>query len=454
MNQSISFENLSHATMAMSAQAIIAAADIVLMLWPDGEIADITFGGRTRLSIDPADLRGLHVAEIADEPDRSILETIVADARKGTATSSTRICHSKRLGSGTTATYSAHLAQDGKNIVLIGHLERGGLELAERVIDAEISRTRRRATNDTEARYQALFETTSEGLLIIDCGTGRIEDANGQAARLLDSTTDMLIGSTLNELLSDESDAIPFLELAGSSDLTKEVTSLSGRNLCLSSKLVRSFDRTLIFARLSPVRTVANDDNEPDFQIASQLLRRTSVPIALTDLKARIVWSNPAFAALVPDRPIVAESISDILGLSKSALEVALRAADDHGRLMTSLNALDTSALDMEDMHVSVVAIPEDAPNGYGFVIHLSHEVGQEQPTETTISTRVEASALAEMVGQASMKALVRRSTSEIEKQCIVSALRLTDNNRTEAAGVLGLSRQSFYKKLHEHGLV
>ena len=51
------------------------------------------------------------------------------------------------------------------------------------------------------------------------------------------------------------------------------------------------------------------------------------------------------------------------------------------------------------------------------------------------------------------LKDLVRESTDLIEQLCIEAALELTQDNRASAAGLLGLSRQSFYVKLRRHGL-
>jgi DNA-binding NtrC family response regulator len=36
---------------------------------------------------------------------------------------------------------------------------------------------------------------------------------------------------------------------------------------------------------------------------------------------------------------------------------------------------------------------------------------------------------------------------------CIEAALRMTGDNRASAAEMLGLSRQSFYMKLHRYGI-
>lgn len=55
---------------------------------------------------------------------------------------------------------------------------------------------------------------------------------------------------------------------------------------------------------------------------------------------------------------------------------------------------------------------------------------------------------LSSLVGRVALRDLVRDTTELVERHFIQAALELTDNNRSAAAGVLGLSRQSLYVKL------
>ncbi|MFP4146220.1 MAG: helix-turn-helix domain-containing protein [Halorhodospira sp.] len=58
------------------------------------------------------------------------------------------------------------------------------------------------------------------------------------------------------------------------------------------------------------------------------------------------------------------------------------------------------------------------------------------------------------LVGQVPLRDLVREATDLIERMCIETALRATQDNRASAAELLGLSRQSLYSKLRRHGLM
>ena len=58
----------------------------------------------------------------------------------------------------------------------------------------------------SELRYRRLFETAQDGILILDCETGKITDANPFMAEMLDCTHDDLLGKEIWEigLLPDE----------------------------------------------------------------------------------------------------------------------------------------------------------------------------------------------------------------------------------------------------------
>ena len=56
-------------------------------------------------------------------------------------------------------------------------------------------------------------------------------------------------------------------------------------------------------------------------------------------------------------------------------------------------------------------------------------------------------------LGKASLRELVRDAIGSVERQYIDAALDLTHGNRTAAAGLLRLSRQSLHAKLNRYGV-
>lgn len=56
-------------------------------------------------------------------------------------------------------------------------------------------------------------------------------------------------------------------------------------------------------------------------------------------------------------------------------------------------------------------------------------------------------------LGETTLKVLVSETVGAVERHCIEAALAMTDGNRSAAAKMLGLSRQSLYMKLARYGI-
>jgi DNA-binding NtrC family response regulator len=60
---------------------------------------------------------------------------------------------------------------------------------------------------------------------------------------------------------------------------------------------------------------------------------------------------------------------------------------------------------------------------------------------------------LTDKLGKAPLKSLVNETVGLVERHYIEAALETTDGNRSAAAKMLGLSRQSLYMKLARYGI-
>jgi DNA-binding NtrC family response regulator len=60
---------------------------------------------------------------------------------------------------------------------------------------------------------------------------------------------------------------------------------------------------------------------------------------------------------------------------------------------------------------------------------------------------------ISEQVGKTPLRKLVRNTVGVVEQHYVKAALSLANGNRTAAAEILGLSRQSLYAKLNRYGL-
>jgi DNA-binding NtrC family response regulator len=104
------------------------------------------------------------------------------------------------------------------------------------------------------------------------------------------------------------------------------------------------------------------------------------------------------------------------------------------------------------EIELSAAAVPDGDRECVGFILRgVERRLVAAPKGAQDLTTAVEQ--LAGLVGRVSLPDLVRDTTDLVERHLIKAALELTGDNRTSAAEVLGLSRQSLYVKLRRHGL-
>ena len=102
------------------------------------------------------------------------------------------------------------------------------------------------------------------------------------------------------------------------------------------------------------------------------------------------------------------------------------------------------------EVEVSAVGNTESEPHYVGMIVR---DIGRRLARLEDERLDAVLGALSHRLGQASLRALVRENIEVFERHCISAALQLTEGNRTAAAELLGLSRQSLYAKLNQYGL-
>jgi DNA-binding NtrC family response regulator len=92
------------------------------------------------------------------------------------------------------------------------------------------------------------------------------------------------------------------------------------------------------------------------------------------------------------------------------------------------------------------------SPSHYGV---LMRDVSRRQPAEQVRGNSLGTAlgVVSEGLGSASMTTMVRDTVEAVERHCIAEALTRVDGNRSAAAELLGVSRQSLYSKLSRYGL-
>jgi len=104
------------------------------------------------------------------------------------------------------------------------------------------------------------------------------------------------------------------------------------------------------------------------------------------------------------------------------------------------------------EVEVSAVWAPQSEEPCIGFTIRdIGRRLAASPQGARDLTRAVEE--LTTLVGRVSLRDLVRDTVDLVERHFIEAALELTHDNRTSAAEVLGVSRQSLYVKLRRHRL-
>ncbi len=103
------------------------------------------------------------------------------------------------------------------------------------------------------------------------------------------------------------------------------------------------------------------------------------------------------------------------------------------------------------EVEVSAVAVPPGKPE---MIVLVVRDVSRRMATPDDGSRLLSAlGPITEQIGRTSLRNLVDETTSVVEMHYVKAALDLAGGNRTAAAEMLGLSRQSLYTKLKRYNL-
>jgi transcriptional regulator PpsR len=448
-----------------AARLIAAAADITLVLDREGIVRDVAFGSEDLQADDHQDWIGKSWVETVTVESRPKVAALLRDAAAGGGRRR-QVNHPTAHGDLPVMYSAVRLGASGR-IVALGRDLRAVSALQQRLVRAqqslEIDYGRLR---QAELRYRMLFQIASEAILILDCVSLKIVEANPAAARILGQAADDIAGTSLQHLLPAESTGAlrSLLTLAASAGAGEEVQiNVPGQDqpFTASASLLRQDKAMQALVRLVPVArpaAVVLPGTDVATGARSRLLEVvTAMPdgFVVTDPQGVIVAANPAFMDLVhvaTEDLVRGRPLLHWLGRGAVDLNVLLANLRDHGAIRLYATTLRDDHGGSVDVEISAVSVPKAGQPCIGFAIrHIGRRMTKAIGGDKLLPQSVQQ--LTELVGRVPMKDIVRETTDLIETMCIEAALYLTGDNRASAAEILGLSRQSLYVKLHRHGI-
>jgi transcriptional regulator PpsR len=461
VNRAVAFHH-SFSTLGaeQTASLIAAAADVALLVDEHGVIRDVSIGNADLAELPHDDWIGKRWSETVTVESRPKVEALLADIGGGPAQRWRHVNHPSAAGSDVPMMYSAIQIGPGKPFVAIGRDMRPLASIQQRLISAQQSMERDYLRlRQLETRYRALFQSVSEGVLIVDATTLKVIEANPAAAVLLDESPRRLIGRALSDCFDATSrpalqGLLETARTARQADDARLAVAGVGRETTVSASLFRQDSTSLFLVRIAPPSPELDNSAAPTRRSVLAAVDRAPDALVVTDPTGRILYANSAFASIAQmdsAEQVVGEPLDRWLG----------RAGVDLGVLIATLRQNDAVRLfptvvrgrfgGETTVEISAAAVPGEAPC-LGFTIR---DVGRRLPAEgrSTQGLQRTVGQLAELVGRVPLKDIVGETTDMIEQLCIEAALHLTRDNRAAAAEMLGLSRQSLYVKLRRYGL-
>jgi transcriptional regulator PpsR len=313
---------------------------------------------------------------------------------------------------------------------------------------------------NVETRYRLLFQVSSEAMLILNADTEKLEDSNPAAFELLGGDLHKSGWSIASSLDKASSTALnkAFVELLASGQSNPVALTLpqGGIKVLAHVSLFRQEKSAHFLIRLLPIQTrPALSANNQTRQLLSEVMESAPDALVVTDLNGIVLSANRSFLqlaqvsneALVQGEPL--ERWLGRAGVDMKVLMSNLKQRDVVRLFATRMRGDLGSATDVE---ISAVSVSGGEQPCLGFTIRdISLRLGVEAKSSNDVFRSK--GQMTELVGRVPLKDIVSETTDLIEQMCIEAALELTGDNRSSAAEMLGLSRQSLYVKLRRFGI-
>ena len=445
-----------------SALLLSAAADIALVINPDGILADRLVVSADLPGTIFSEWPGKSWAEVSTIESRPKIEQMLQEAAMGLPPRWRQINHQQPDGVDIPVRYCVMKAGNGGQFVAIGRDLRSIATVQQKLLAAEQSIEQEYARlRHAETRYRLLMQVSSEAIVVVDSRSGRIVEANAAAANLMNKPLKRLAGSQFASMFDGPDTAkveelMTALRATGRAD--DVALTLEGRQqqAVLGATIFRQENASFYLMRLQPMASGASGIVVSKGQAAVvNAVRDLPEAFVVTDLERRIISANAAFldaAQLGSEEQARGEPIDRWMGRAGVDVSVLFNALAENGSVRQFQTVLRGQFGTTEDVEVSGVASPLVSPICYGFSIRrASRRAAEPDTNKRSLLRSVEE--MTKLVGKVPLKDLVRETTDIIERLCIEAALQISENNRASAADMLGLSRQSLYVKLHRYGI-
>ncbi len=465
------FENaqslFGHLDANVVSSLVTVAADVVLVMDEQGVIHDGAFGSEELFNIGHAHWLGKHWSQTVTEESRPKVSAMLRDMGNGKSSKWRHLNQAANDGADLPISFSliavpSNQGDGRKQAFAFGKDLRPQALLQQKMLNAQRAMERDYwHLKNVETRYRLLFQVSSEAMLILNAESEKLEDSNPAALALLG-----------DDLQKNNWSMAPMIDKASMTALSKTFAELrrtgqalpvtlsfpqKGMKVTAAISLFRQEKTTHFLLRLIPLQTAPVATS---FITTRQLLANVmeSAPDALvvTDLHGVVLSANQSFLQLaqVSNESLVrGQPLDRWLGRAGVDMKVLLSHLKQRDLVRLFATRMRGDLGTNTEVEVSAVSVTGGEQHCLGFTIRdISLRLASSEPKASTEMFRSKGQ-MTELVGRVPLKDIVSETTDLIEQMCIEAALELTGDNRSSAAEMLGLSRQSLYVKLRRFGI-
>lgn len=338
----------------------------------------------------------------------------------------------------------------GKNLQAVADLQ-SRLIAAQQAMERDYWKFR-----EVETRYRLLFDASNEPVLLLKAANLRVVEANPSALRALGLSP---VGRDFVAELAPKDRGSFQAMLARVRDQGKAPGILvhlgdERRPWLVRASLLTAEPGAVFMLQLAAVGAAQPAPGRNDPVSVEDLLERIPDGFTVVDRDGVILRANRALLDLLEvgsETAVTGERLGRWLGRPGADLTVLLANVQRHGVVRLFATAIQGELGTESEVEISAAGNSEVEPDYFGVLLRpIGHRLPRPVDDQQLGALM---GALSHQVGSSSLRKLVRDTVGEVERHYIESTLELTGGNRTAAAEILGLSRQSLYAKLNRYGL-
>ncbi len=388
---------------------------------------------------------------------------IVDDARESGISAFRQITQRFPSGRELPIEYTTVLLGGRAGMLAIGKSLQAVAELQSRLIAAQQTMERDYwKLREVETRYRLLFSSSSEAVLLLKVGSLRIVEANPSAIQALGlpaTTSEGAAGLDFIAAVSRDERATLKAMFQRVRDVGKVPGALvhlgeERRPWLVRASLMNADAAPLLLLQLVPTGLHKVSPRVEEMPSVEEMVQGLPDAFAALDRDGVVRRVNRAFIDMVEMgavASVIGERLDRWLGRPGADVATLLSMLRNHHVVRLFTTTLRGELGGDTEVEISAASVPDVEPRCYGI---LMRDVGRRLlPYKQPSLVNGFSDSIIEPVGRVPLRQLIKATVDGVEKHYVQAALEQSGGNRTAAAELLGLSRQSLYMKLSRYGL-